>query len=69
MKRQHTSDWLLGATCHDRVRDADEEHTLDQIVAGARDRAVDAVVIARDVFVTATLARPSSGAGTTPSGS
>ena len=53
MKILHTSDWHLGATFHDRVRDADEDHALDQIVAIARDRAVDAVVIAGDVFDTA----------------
>ncbi len=49
----HTSDWHLGATFHDRARDQDEDHALDQIVAVARDRRVDAVVIAGDVFDTA----------------
>jgi len=53
MKLLHTSDWHLGATFHDRVRDADEEHALDQIVAVARDRAVDVVVVSGDIFDTA----------------
>ncbi len=53
MKLLHTSDWHLGATFHDRARDADEEHALDQIIAVARDRAVDAVVISGDIFDTA----------------
>lgn len=53
MKILHTSDWHLGATFHDRVRDADEEHALDQMVALARERSVDAVVISGDVFDTA----------------
>lgn len=53
MKILHTSDWHLGATFHDRVRDADEDHALDQLVTIARERAVDAVVIAGDVFDTA----------------
>lgn len=49
----HTSDWHLGAAFHDREREADEEHALDQIVAVARTRAVDAVLVAGDVFDTA----------------
>lgn len=53
MRILHTSDWHLGATFHDRVRDADEEHALNQIVGLARDRAVDAVVISGDIFDTA----------------
>jgi exonuclease SbcD len=53
VKILHTSDWHLGATFHDRVRDADEEHALDQIVAVARNRLVDAVVISGDIFETA----------------
>lgn len=53
MRILHTSDWHLGASFHDRVRDADEEHALDQIVAVAMERAVDAVVISGDVFDTA----------------
>ncbi|HAT11636.1 MAG TPA: hypothetical protein DCS97_13820 [Planctomycetes bacterium] len=50
MKILHTSDWHLGATFHDRVRDADEQYALDQIVAAARDHAVDAVVVSGDIF-------------------
>lgn len=53
MRILHTSDWHLGASFHDRARDADEEHALDQIVAVARERSVDAVVVSGDVFDTA----------------
>ncbi len=53
MKLLHTSDWHLGATFHDRTRDADEEHALDQIVRIASGHTVDVVVISGDLFDTA----------------
>jgi len=49
----HTSDWHLGAAFHDRARAADEAHALAQLVGLARTHAVDAVLIAGDVFDTA----------------
>ena len=49
----HTSDWHLGAAFHDQDRSDDEASALDQIVALARAELVDAVIIAGDVFDTA----------------
>jgi exonuclease SbcD len=46
----HTSDWHLGALFHEQARDADEQRALDALVVLARDEAVDAVLIAGDVF-------------------
>ena len=46
----HTSDWHLGAMFHDQVRDDEEQRALDAIVAIAAAEAVDAVLIAGDVF-------------------
>ncbi len=53
MRILHTSDWHLGAAFHDRARGPDEAHALAQIIALARSRDVDAVLIAGDVFDTA----------------
>ncbi|MEM9558153.1 MAG: exonuclease subunit SbcD [Acidobacteriota bacterium] len=53
MRLLHTADWHLGARFHDRRRGADEEHALAQIVDLCRQRAVDAVLVAGDVFDTA----------------
>lgn len=52
MRILHTADWHLGARFHDQDRSADEQHALDQIVALAGDKEVDAVLIAGDVFDT-----------------
>ena len=46
----HTADWHLGASLQGYPREAEHREALDQIVAIARDRAVDAVIIAGDVF-------------------
>lgn len=49
----HTSDWHLGAPFHRFDRAEDEEAALAQLVALCRARAVDAVLIAGDIFDTA----------------
>jgi exonuclease SbcD len=46
----HTSDWHLGALFHDQARDQEEQRALDGVVALAQQEAVDAVVVAGDVF-------------------
>jgi exonuclease SbcD len=48
----HTSDWHLGAPFHDLERDLEEQHALEQLIALAKTHAVDAVLIAGDVFDT-----------------
>lgn len=53
MRLLHTSDWHLGALFHDRARDADEDFALEQIIAVAREQAIDVVVISGDIFDTA----------------
>lgn len=50
MRVLHTADWHLGSRFHDRRRGLDEDHALDQMVALCRDREVDAVLHAGDVF-------------------
>ncbi|MEO1087985.1 MAG: exonuclease subunit SbcD, partial [Acidobacteriota bacterium] len=46
----HTADWHLGQRFHDQRRLDDERHALEQIVRIARERRVDAVLVAGDVF-------------------
>lgn len=46
----HTADWHLGATLQGWSRDAEHRDALAQLVAIARERAVDAVVVAGDIF-------------------
>lgn len=50
MRILHTSDWHLGRLFHQVSLLDDQVALLDQVVDIARDRAVDAVVIAGDVF-------------------
>lgn len=50
MKFLHTADWHLGRYLHGRSLLEDQAHVLDQFVELARDEAVDAVVIAGDVY-------------------
>lgn len=50
MKLLHTADWHLGRYLHGRSLIEDQAHVLDQLVALARERAVDAVLVAGDVF-------------------
>lgn len=50
MRVLHTADWHLGSRFHDRRRGLDEDDALDQMVALCRDREVDAVLHAGDVF-------------------
>jgi len=49
----HTSDWHLGAIFHGVDRAADELAAIDALVRLCSERAVDAVIIAGDVFDTA----------------
>ncbi len=46
----HTSDWHLGALFHDYARDDEEQRSIDAVIELARREAVDAVVIAGDIF-------------------
>ncbi|MEM8996020.1 MAG: exonuclease SbcCD subunit D C-terminal domain-containing protein [Acidobacteriota bacterium] len=46
----HTADWHLGQRFHDQRRLDDERHALEHIVRIARERRVDAVLVAGDVF-------------------
>ncbi|MCB1917992.1 MAG: exonuclease SbcCD subunit D [Rhodocyclaceae bacterium] len=50
MKLLHTADWHLGRYLHGRSLIEDQAHVLDQLVALARECAVDVVLVAGDVF-------------------
>ncbi len=50
LRFMHTSDWHLGRQFHGASLLDDQAHVLDQIVAYARDRAVDAVLVAGDLY-------------------
>ena len=50
MRILHTSDWHLGRTFHGRVLDDAQETFADHLVELARREAVDAVVVAGDVY-------------------
>ena len=53
MRLLHTSDWHLGARFHELDRAEDEQHALDQIRALCVREQVDCLLIAGDVFDTA----------------
>lgn len=46
----HTADWHLGAALQGWSREAEHRAVLAQLVATARERAVDAVIVAGDIF-------------------
>lgn len=50
MRLLHTADWHLGARFHDQRRAEEEDDALEQVIALCRERAVDAVIVAGDVF-------------------
>jgi len=50
MRLLHTADWHLGSRFHDRRRALDEDDALEQMLELCRDRKVDAVLHAGDVF-------------------
>ncbi len=50
MRILHTGDWHVGRTLRGRSRAAEHRAVLDEIAGIARDRAVDAVLVAGDVF-------------------
>lgn len=50
MRFLHTGDWHVGRRIRGRLRDDELEAALDQVVEVARDRAVDAVLVAGDVW-------------------
>lgn len=50
MRLLHTADWHLGRLFHGNHLTADQAHVLDQLVEVAADGAVDAVLIAGDVY-------------------
>lgn len=54
MKILHTSDWHLGRTLHGRKRHAEFEAFLDWLTATIRDRGIDVLLVAGDVFDTGT---------------
>ncbi|MEL7059581.1 MAG: exonuclease SbcCD subunit D C-terminal domain-containing protein [Acidobacteriota bacterium] len=53
MRLLHSADWHLGARLHEQRRSEDEKHALAQLVQLTELHAVDAVIIAGDVFDTA----------------
>ncbi|HEV3473653.1 MAG TPA: exonuclease SbcCD subunit D [Actinomycetota bacterium] len=53
MRILHTADWHVGKTLGGRSRAAEHEAVLDEISLIARERAVDLVVVAGDLFDTA----------------
>lgn len=48
----HTADWHLGAAFHEQDRSADEQAALDQVIDLCAVEAIDAVIIAGDIFDT-----------------
>src|SRR5437867_13087142 len=50
MRLLHTGDWHVGKRLRGRSRDEETAAALDQVVELARDAAVDAVLIAGDVY-------------------
>ena len=52
MRILHTSDWHLGKRLNDRERIREQVEVMDEIVRVAEERAVDAVVVAGDLFDT-----------------
>ncbi|MYK68416.1 MAG: exonuclease subunit SbcD, partial [Gammaproteobacteria bacterium] len=50
MKILHTADWHVGKTLRGRSRAEEHRAVLDEIVAIARDEAVDLVLVAGDQF-------------------
>lgn len=46
----HTSDWHLGKTLNDQPRDEEHERFLDWLLHVIREHAVDALIVAGDVF-------------------
>ncbi|WNM26372.1 exonuclease SbcCD subunit D C-terminal domain-containing protein [Demequina capsici] len=54
MRLLHTSDWHLGRTFHGHSTDAHLEQVLDALAAAVKDRGVDAVIVAGDVFDSST---------------
>ena len=50
MKFLHTADWHLGRQFHNVSLLEDQAHVLQQFVSLATERAVDAIVIAGDVY-------------------
>ncbi len=53
MRILHTSDWHLGHTLHDLPRDHEHQAFLDWLLGVLRERQVDALLVAGDIFDTA----------------
>ncbi|MGZ4210916.1 MAG: metallophosphoesterase family protein, partial [Actinomycetota bacterium] len=53
MKLLHTSDWHVGKTLRGRDRSDEHRAVLREITGIARDRAVDLVIVAGDLFESA----------------
>ena len=52
MRLLHTADWHLGHRLYDRRRTAEHRRFLDWLLATVRERAVDVLIVAGDVFDT-----------------
>lgn len=50
MRMLHTSDWHLGRQFHNVSLLEDQRHVLEQIIAIARERAVEVVLVAGDIY-------------------
>ncbi|MGL5393279.1 MAG: exonuclease SbcCD subunit D [Shewanella sp.] len=50
MKFIHTSDWHIGRQLHHQSLLEDQAFVLDQLVAFARDEAIDALIVAGDIY-------------------
>ena len=50
MRFIHTSDWHIGRQLHNQSLLEDQAYVLDQIVTLAQEHAVDAVIIAGDIY-------------------
>jgi DNA repair protein SbcD/Mre11 len=61
MRLLHTGDWHVGKRLRGRSRDDETAAALDQVVEAARDAAVDAVLVAGDVFELKTSTPESDG--------
>jgi exonuclease SbcD len=52
MRILHTADWHLGRTLYDKTRYAEFKHFLDWLIETIRERSIDVLLVAGDVFDT-----------------
>ena len=53
MRILHTADWHLGKKLEGRLRLEEQSLALDQIISVAKERNIDVIIVAGDVFDTA----------------